>query len=92
MVEPAFGYLACGDTGAGKMPDPEYFASISISANRLGKGYDRTTCLSQRWCDPEAIDPGRYITNHSTGKMGYAIAENAMQRGASVTLVTEPPL
>ena len=53
VVEPAVGYLACGDTGAEKCQS-RYFASISISANRLGKGYDWTTCLSQRWCHPRS--------------------------------------
>ena len=75
VITPAWGYLACGDTGAGKMPEPEtLFEYILVTA-----GPTR-----------ESIDPVRYITNHSTGKMGYAIARVAAYRGADVTLVSGP--
>lgn len=96
IIEPACGYLACGDTGAGKLPsEQELFDSIErrigYEKDLLGKRILVTAGPTQ-----EAIDPVRYITNHSSGKMGYAIAKAAMLRGAEVTLVTgstsiEPP-
>ena len=90
VVEPAVGYLACGDTGAGKMPDPEVLyeyiiKNIACETDLKGKKIMVTAGPTQ-----EAIDPVRYITNHSTGKMGYAIAKRAMLRGADVTLVSGP--
>lgn len=90
IIDPASGYLACGDTGAGKMPEPEVLLSYMLrelahEKDLLGKKVLVTAGPTQ-----EAIDPVRFITNHSTGKMGYAIAENCMRRGASVTLVTGP--
>lgn len=90
IIQPANGYLACGDTGAGKMPEPEVlleyiFREISCEKDLSGKKVLVTAGPTQ-----ERIDPVRYITNHSTGKMGYAIAENCMRRGAEVTLVTGP--
>lgn len=90
IIDPANGYLACGDTGAGKMPEPEVLISYMLrelahKKDLLGKKVLVTAGPTQ-----EAIDPVRFITNHSTGKMGYAIAENCMRRGASVTLVTGP--
>lgn len=88
VIEPACGYLACGDTGAGKMPEPaELFEHImfelACEKDLLGKRILVTAGPTR-----EAIDPVRYITNHSTGKMGYAIAEAAARRGADVTLVS----
>ena len=88
IVEPASGYLACGDTGKGKMPEPEVLCSyimkfIGCEKDLLGKKVLITAGPTM-----EKIDPVRFISNHSTGKMGYAIAENAMLRGADVTLVT----
>ena len=88
MIQPASGYLACGDTGAGKMPEPEILLSYLLrecccEKDMLGKRVLVTAGPTQ-----EAIDPVRYITNHSSGKMGYAIAEMAMLRGAKVTLVS----
>lgn len=90
ILTPAEGYLACGDTGAGKMPEPErlYQAiehAISHEKDLVGKKILVTAGPTR-----EAIDPVRYITNHSTGKMGYALAKQAMLRGADVTLVTGP--
>ena len=90
IIEPACGYLACGDTGAGKLPsEQELFDSIErrigYEKDLLGKRILVTAGPTQ-----EAIDPVRYITNHSSGKMGYAIAKAAMLRGAEVTLVTGP--
>lgn len=88
VIQPASGYLACGDTGAGKMPEPEILLSYLLrecccEKDMLGKRVLVTAGPTQ-----EAIDPVRYITNHSSGKMGYAIAEMAMLRGAQVTLVS----
>lgn len=88
VIQPASGYLACGDTGAGKMPEPEILLSYLLrecccEKDMLGKRVLVTAGPTQ-----EAIDPVRYITNHSSGKMGYAIAEMAMLRGAKVTLVS----
>lgn len=90
VIAPAEGYLACGDTGAGKMPEPEtlleyILKEIACEKDLLGKKIMVTAGPTR-----EAIDPVRYITNHSTGKMGYAIAKRAMLRGAEVTLVSGP--
>ena len=96
IVAPANGYLACGDVGAGKMPEPdilsEYIKKALYPKDLLGKKVLVTAGATQ-----ENIDPVRYITNHSTGKMGYALAEVCALRGAEVTLVSaqtalEPPL
>lgn len=97
IIEPASGYLACGDTGAGKMPEPEVLfeyilKEIAFEKDLLGKKILVTAGATQ-----EKIDPVRFITNHSTGKMGKAVAKNAMLRGADVTLVNasvsvEPPM
>lgn len=90
IIDPANGYLACGDTGAGKMPEPEtllqyILREISCEKDLAGKRVLITAGPTQ-----EKIDPVRYITNHSTGKMGYALAECCMRRGAEVTLVSGP--
>lgn len=90
VIAPADGYLACGDTGAGKMPEPEVLfahieAEIACEKDLAGKRVLVTAGATQ-----EALDPVRYLTNHSTGKMGYAIAKAAMLRGAQVTLVSAP--
>lgn len=90
VIAPADGYLACGDTGAGKMPEPEALfahieAEIACKKDLTGKRVLVTAGATQ-----EALDPVRYLTNHSTGKMGYAIAKAAMLRGAQVTLVSAP--
>lgn len=88
IIAPASGYLACGDTGAGKMPEPETLFSyiemeLAHEKDLIGKRLLVTAGATQ-----EALDPVRYLTNHSTGKMGYAIAKAAMLRGAQVTLVS----
>ncbi len=87
VLEPASGYLACGDVGAGKMPEPEALLEAIVYAltpkDMLGKRLLVTAGPTR-----EQIDPVRYISNHSTGKMGYAIARQAMLRGANVTLVS----
>lgn len=90
MVEPAVGYLACGDTGAGKMPDPEVLYEYIIKEIACEKDLTGKKIMVTAGPTQEAIDPVRYITNHSTGKMGYAIAKRAMLRGADVTLVSGP--
>ena len=90
VIEPASGYLACGDSGAGKMPEPEVLLQYILREVAYEKDLAGKHLLVTAGPTREAIDPVRYITNHSTGKMGYAIAENAMLRGADVTLVTGP--
>jgi phosphopantothenoylcysteine decarboxylase/phosphopantothenate--cysteine ligase len=89
-IEPACGYLACGDTGAGKMPEPEELLSYIIQELAYEKDLTGKKVLVTAGPTREAIDPVRYITNHSTGKMGYAIAKAAALRGAEVTLVSGP--
>lgn len=88
IIEPASGYLACGDTGAGKMPEPETLLSYIIRECAMEKDMKGLKVLVTAGPTQEAIDPVRYITNHSSGKMGYALAKMAMLRGADVTLVS----
>lgn len=88
IIEPATGLLACKDTGKGKMPEPEVLVdnilkNIAREKDMIGLNVTVTAGPTR-----EAIDPVRYITNHSTGKMGYAIAREAMYRGANVTLIS----
>ena len=88
VIQPASGYLACGDTGAGKMPEAETLyqyieRTLADPKDLIGKKVLVTAGPNQ-----ENIDPVRYITNHSSGKMGYAVAKAAMLRGADVTLVS----
>lgn len=90
LIEPASGYLACGDTGKGKMPEPEVLLDCILQEIACEKDMAGKKVLVTAGPTREAIDPVRYITNHSTGKMGYAIAENAARRGAEVTLVSGP--
>lgn len=96
VITPATGYLACGDTGEGKMPEPELLLEYIIKA-LCPEDMQGIKVLVTAGPTREKIDPVRYISNHSTGKMGYAIARAAMMRGADVTLVTgktdiEPPM
>lgn len=88
VIDPASGYLACGDSGAGKMPEPETLLAYILKTIALEKDLAGKKVLVTAGPTQEKIDPVRFITNHSTGKMGYAIAENCMLRGAEVTLVT----
>ena len=88
VIDPAVGYLACGDTGAGKMPEPETLLSYILREAACEKDMAGLKVLVTAGPTQEAIDPVRYITNHSSGKMGYAIAKMAMLRGADVTLVS----
>lgn len=90
VIDPQVGYLACGDTGAGKMPEPETLLEYIMAEIALEKDLKGKKVLVTAGATQEAIDPVRYITNHSTGKMGYAIAKNAMLRGAEVTLISAP--
>ena len=88
VIQPASGYLACGDTGSGKMPEAETLyqyieRTLAGPKDLVGKKVLVTAGPTQ-----ESIDPVRYITNHSSGKMGYAVAKAAMLRGADVTLVS----
>lgn len=90
VIEPASGYLACGDTGAGKMPEPETLFEYILQEIAFPKDLAGKKILVTAGPTQEAIDPVRYITNHSTGKMGYAIARAGARRGAEVTLVSGP--
>ena len=90
VIRPAKGYLACGDTGAGKMPEPEVLLEYILREAAWEKDLAGKRILVTAGPTQEAIDPVRYITNHSSGKMGYAIARAAAFRGAEVTLVTGP--
>ena len=90
VIEPNEGYLACGYTGKGKMPEPEELLSYIIKEIGFEKDLIGKKILITAGPTREEIDPVRFITNHSTGKMGYAIAEMAMLRGADVTLVSGP--
>mgnify|MGYP004531265855 CR=1 FL=1 len=97
VITPASGYLACGDTGAGKMPEPETLLEYILREVAFEKDLSGKKILVTAGPTQEAIDPVRCLTNHSSGKMGYAIAKMAMLRGAAVTLVSgptaiEPPL
>ena len=85
IIDPVCGMLANGDTGDGKLPSEETLVSYVVRELAHGKKVLVTAGPTQ-----EAIDPVRYITNHSTGKMGYALAEAAMLRGAEVTLISGP--
>lgn len=88
VITPATGYLACGDTGAGKLPAEEVLLSYIVRELHYEKDMVGKKVLVTAGPTREAIDPVRYISNHSTGKMGYAIAKCAMERGAEVVLVT----
>ena len=97
VIEPACGHLACGDTGAGKMPEPEVLLQYILKEIAYPKDLKGRKILVTAGATQEPLDPVRYLTNHSTGKMGYALAKMAMLRGADVTLVTgqtalEPPM
>ncbi len=88
VIAPSSGWLACGDNGAGKMPEPSALREYVLREAAFAKDLLGKKILVTAGPTQEAIDPVRYITNHSSGKMGYAIARNAMLRGASVTLVS----
>ena len=88
VVEPASGRLACGDVGAGKMPEPEELLQYVLMACACEKDMVGKKVLVTAGPTRELLDPVRYITNHSTGKMGYSIAKLCALRGAQVTLVS----
>lgn len=96
VIAPAEGYLACGDTGKGKMPEPDHLLEYLMRELAYEKDMEGKKVLITAGPTQEALDPVRYLTNHSSGKMGYALARVSMLRGAQVTLVTgqvsiEPP-
>ena len=90
VIEPASGRLACGAVGKGKLPEPEALLQHILRHLALPHDLSGKKVLVTAGPTQEAIDPVRYLTNHSTGKMGYAIARMAMLRGAEVTLVSGP--
>lgn len=97
IIEPATGYLACGTTGSGKLPDEKILLEYILREVAYEKDLSGKTVLVTAGPTREAVDPVRFISNHSTGKMGYAIARCASLRGARVILVSgpvsiEPPL
>lgn len=87
VITPASGYLACGDVGEGKMPEPETLLMYLLKHIACEKDLAGKRVLVTAGATREAIDPVRFITNHSSGKMGFALAQAAMLRGADVTLV-----
>ena len=90
VVEPASGYLACGAVGKGKLPEPEALLQVILHYLAHEKDMVGKRVLVTAGPTQEALDPVRYLTNHSSGKMGYAIAQAAARRGAQVTLVSGP--
>ena len=90
VIEPASGRLACGAVGKGKMPEPEDLLQHILKYLAFPHDLDGKKVLVTAGPTQESLDPVRYLTNHSTGKMGYAIAKMAMLRGAEVTLVSGP--
>ena len=97
VLEPAVGRLACGDTGAGKFPDESWILQWVQRELAMEKDMEGMKVLVTAGPTMEALDPVRFLSNHSTGKMGYAIAKICMLRGAKVTLVSgrtnlEPPV
>ena len=90
IIDPANGHLACGTSGKGKMPEPNTLLQYILKEIAYDKDLAGRKVLVTAGPTQEALDPVRYITNHSSGKMGYAIARNAMLRGAEVTLVSGP--
>ncbi len=90
VIEPASGRLACGAVGKGKMPEPEELVQHILRRLALPRDLAGKKVLVTAGPTRESLDPVRYLTNHSTGKMGYALATMAMLRGAEVTLVTGP--
>ncbi len=87
MIEPESGYLACGDVGKGKLVSEDVLVEAVLRRIRFEKDMEGMKVLVTAGATMESIDPVRYITNHSSGKMGFALAQVAMQRGAEVTLI-----
>ena len=90
VISPASGRLACGAVGSGKLPEPDLLIQHILRAIALPHDLTGKKVLVTAGPTQEALDPVRYLTNHSSGKMGYAIAKTAMLRGAQVTLVSGP--
>lgn len=90
VIEPDTGVLACKEVGKGKLPSEEVLLEYILREIHLGKDLEGKKVLVTAGATREAIDPVRFITNHSSGKMGYALAKIAMYRGAEVTLVSGP--
>jgi phosphopantothenoylcysteine decarboxylase/phosphopantothenate--cysteine ligase len=90
IVEPDSGYLACGMTGPGRLADPELIVEAILQASRTRRDLEGETILITAGPTQEPLDPVRYISNRSSGKMGYALAEAAVARGARVILVSGP--
>lgn len=90
VIEPASGRLACGSVGKGKLPEPETLLEYALHEIACTKDYAGRNVLVTAGPTQESLDPVRYLTNHSSGKMGYAIARAAAMRGADVTLVSGP--
>ena len=90
IVEPASGRLACGAVGKGKLPEPEQLLEVCLHQLTHSKDMIGKRVLVTAGPTREALDPVRYLTNHSSGRMGYAIAKAASSRGAEVTLVSGP--
>jgi phosphopantothenoylcysteine decarboxylase/phosphopantothenate--cysteine ligase len=90
IIEPASGYLACGMVGAGRLPDPEQIVAATLQRLGMTRDLAGQTVLITAGPTHEPIDPVRYLGNRSSGKMGYALAEAALRRGAKVVLVSGP--
>ncbi len=90
IVEPADGYLACGTSGKGRMPEADQLLEVCLHALRHEHDMEGMKVLVTAGPTREALDPVRFLTNHSTGKMGYEVAKAAAARGAKVTLVSGP--
>ena len=88
IITPNAGYLACGDTGAGKMPEPSELYAYLEQELACEKDMSGLKVLVTAGATQEALDPVRILTNHSSGKMGYAVAKAAALRGAEVTLIS----
>ena len=90
FIDPAVGHLACGDEGVGKLADVQDIVDAVLNRLNVRRDMEGMKVLVTAGPTREAIDPVRFITNHSSGKMGYAIAEAAAERGAEVTLISGP--
>ena len=90
FVEPESGRLACGDIGSGKLASVDTIFNSIIDLLEIKKDLEGTSMIITAGPTVESIDPVRYITNRSTGKMGYSIAKKAIERGADVTLISGP--
>ena len=90
VISPASGRLACGAVGTGKLPEPELLLAHILHAIALPHDLEGKKVLVTAGPTQESLDPVRYLTNHSSGKMGYALARMAAYRGADVTLISGP--